>query len=247
MVKYAMAIDLDSCTGCRACMIACKVENNTPQAHFWMYTYRFEVGEYPDTRVYFMPRPCQHCDNAPCVKVCPVGARYKRKDGLTVTDTERCIGCRYCQVACPYGVNYFNWKDPAKAQYLDWGTEAAREATGGAVPSYQNPDLDLKYGSEQRHIAGGGHEKGIIGKCTFCVHRIEKGLTTACANICPVNAIKFGDLEDSQSEVSQFLRGKPHFHLLDEVGTKPRVYYVGGSPPGEDTRQIEAIKGEVKV
>ncbi len=105
MTKYGMVIDLDRCTGCRACMVACKVENNTPQANFWMYVFRYEEGEFPNTRVSFMPRPCMHCDNAPCVKVCPVGARYKRLDGLTATDHERCIGCRYCEVACPYGVN----------------------------------------------------------------------------------------------------------------------------------------------
>ena len=113
MARYGMVIDLDRCTGCRACMVACKVENNTPEANFWMYTFRFEEGEFPNTRVWFMPRPCQHCDSAPCVKVCPVGARFKREDGLTLTDWERCIGCRYCEVACPYGVNYFNWKNPA--------------------------------------------------------------------------------------------------------------------------------------
>ena len=88
MTRYAMVIDLERCTGCRTCMVACKVENNTPEAHFWMYTFRYEEGEYPNTRVWFMPRPCMHCDNAPCVKVCPVGARYKRLDGLTATDWE---------------------------------------------------------------------------------------------------------------------------------------------------------------
>jgi molybdopterin-containing oxidoreductase family iron-sulfur binding subunit len=101
MARYGMVIDLDRCIGCRACMEACKVENNTPTAIFWMYVFRFEEGEYPNTHVWFLPRPCQHCDNAPCVKVCPVGARFKRYDGLVLTDFERCIGCRYCEVACP--------------------------------------------------------------------------------------------------------------------------------------------------
>lgn len=114
MPRYGMVIDLDRCIGCRACAEACKVENNTPTANFWMYVFRFEEGAYPNTNVWFMPRPCQHCDNAPCVKVCPVGARFKRDDGIVSTDWDRCIGCRYCEVSCPYGVNYFNWKAPTR-------------------------------------------------------------------------------------------------------------------------------------
>jgi len=102
MPKYAMAIDLERCMGCRACMEACKVENNTTEAAFWMYVFRFEEGEFPDVDVTFLPRPCMHCDNPPCVKVCPVGARHKQEDGLVLTDFERCIGCRYCEVACPF-------------------------------------------------------------------------------------------------------------------------------------------------
>jgi molybdopterin-containing oxidoreductase family iron-sulfur binding subunit len=243
MARYGMVIDLDRCIGCRACMEACKVENNTPTAIFWMYVFRFEEGEYPNTHVWFLPRPCQHCDNAPCVKVCPVGARFKRYDGLVLTDFERCIGCRYCEVACPYGVNYFNWKDPKKNYYLDWD---------GAVPPYQNPDLQRRFseervggGGRQRLVAGGGHFKGVIEKCTFCVHRLEKGLLPACVANCPTRALLFGDLDDPGSEVSQALKKKPHFRLLEDYGTEPRVFYVGGHPPAAQTRQIEAVKARV--
>jgi molybdopterin-containing oxidoreductase family iron-sulfur binding subunit len=236
-----MVIDLDKCTGCRACMVACKVENNTPQANFWMYVFRFEEGEFPNTRIFFMPRPCMHCDNAPCVKVCPVGARFKRGDGLTATDWERCIGCRYCEVACPYGVNYFNWKDPMKAMYLDWSDGDVAAVTGGEL-GYNNPDLDLTLGPENRRTAGGGHEKGVIEKCTFCVHRVERGEGPACAEVCPTGVIAFGDLNDKGSDVSRLLRMKPSFRLLEEVGTQPRVYYLGGQPPNERSRQIEEVK-----
>ncbi len=179
MPKYAMVIDLDRCTGCRACMESCKVENNTPESFFWMYVFRFEEGVYPNTKMWFLPRPCMHCDNAPCVKVCPVGARYKREDGLVAMDWDRCIGCRYCEVACPYGVNYFNWREPRNSYYLDWNDSELSPVTNGVAPAYRNPELDGTFGPERRHIAGGGHHMGVIEKCTFCVQRAEKGMTTA--------------------------------------------------------------------
>ncbi len=241
MARYGMVIDLDKCTGCRACMVACKVENNTPEGSFWMYVFRFEEGEYPNTRTWFMPRPCMHCDNAPCVKVCPVGARYKRVDGLTATDFERCIGCRYCEVACPYGVNYFNWGKPENSYYLDWHDADLLPVLGDAKFPYANPDLQLAYGPENRRIAGGGHSKGVMEKCTFCVHRLDKGLQPACVEVCPTKAILFGDLDDPNSEVSRLLKEKPAFRLLEEAGTSPRVFYVGQHHPGPDTRQIEEI------
>src|SRR3990172_2389898 len=194
MPRYGMVVDLDRCNGCRACMEACKVENNTPQTIFWMYVFRFEEGEYPYTRISFMPRPCMHCDNAPCVKVCPVGARYKRDDGLVATNADTCIGCRYCAAACPYGVNYFNWKEPKANYYLNWSApenaKALAPVTGGAVPPYKNPDLDSKWGKEQRMIAGGGHRQGGIEKCTFCVQRVEKGIKPACVTACPLSALR---------------------------------------------------------
>jgi dimethyl sulfoxide reductase iron-sulfur subunit len=245
MARYGMVIDLDRCIGCRACMEACKVENNTPEASFWMYVFRLEEGTFPDTRVTFMPRPCMHCDNAPCVKVCPVGARYKRDDGLVATDWQRCIGCRYCEVSCPYGVNTFNWKKPEKSYYMNWDSPAVNPITNGAVPPYQNPDLAGRFGPEQRRIAGGGHKKGVMDKCTFCVQRVEKGTLPACVTNCPMYALHFGDLDDPNSTVSKLMREKPHYRLLEEAGTEPRVHYVGGRPPGPHVRQIEPVKASV--
>jgi molybdopterin-containing oxidoreductase family iron-sulfur binding subunit len=244
MVKYAMAVDLDRCQGCRACMESCKVENNTVQGNFWMYVFRFEEGTYPNTEMSFLPRPCQHCDNAPCVKVCPVGARYKREDGIVLTDTDRCIGCRYCEVACPYGVNYFNWVEPKKAQYpvVNWEDEDLATVTSGAVPPYRNPDLDELQGPEQRHTAGGGHAKGVMEKCTFCVHRVDKGLDPACVATCPTNALIFGDTEDPDTPISRYLAEKRTWDLLEDAGTEPRVHYVGGSPPTHARVEIERPK-----
>lgn len=240
MTRYGMVVNLDRCTGCRACMESCKVENNTPRGHFWMYVFRFEKGTYPDSTMWFMPRPCQHCDNAPCVKVCPVGARYKREDGLVATDWQRCIGCRYCETACPYGVNYFNWRDPAEGQYL-------LGAEGNGSPPYANPDLADAYGPEQRRIAGAGHAAGVIEKCTFCVQRVEKGLDPACVTVCPVKALLFGDLDDPDSGVSRALVAQHSFRLLEEAGTEPRVFYVGGEPPSPEARETgaEAVRSGV--
>ena len=245
MVKYAMAVDLDRCQGCRGCVEACKIENNTVESVFWMYVFRLESGEYPDTKMSFLPRPCQHCDNAPCVKVCPVGARFKREDGLVLTDADRCIGCRYCELACPYGVNYFNWAKPEKRQYADYDHPEVEAVTGGVMPPYKNPDLDRLYGEEQRLTAGGGHFKGVMEKCTFCVHRLDKGLDPACVETCPVQALVFGDLEDSSSEVSTMVNERTHFRLLEEVGTQPSVLYFGGAAPSEDSREIETVKARV--
>ncbi len=242
MTRYAMAVDLDRCQGCRACVEACKIENNTPSSVFWMYVFRLEEGEYPDTQITFLPRPCQHCANAPCVKVCPTGARFTNDDGIVLTDYDRCIGCRYCEVACPYGVNYFNWRHPedAFADYqIDFGDAEVAEATGGFIPPYRNPDHDGPHGKEQRVTSGSAHMKGVIEKCTFCVHRVDKGMVPACVETCPVGALVFGDTDNAESPISTFLRGREHYRLLEDLGTEPNVYYLGGTHPSEKAREIE--------
>lgn len=248
MPKYAMAIDLARCMGCRACMVACKAENNTGRGVFWMYVFRFEEGEYPETHINFMPRPCQHCENAPCVKVCPVGARFIRDDGIVVTDADRCIGCRYCQVACPYGVNCFNWKDPRKNQYYDWDSGDAApvsRAVGNAVPPNRNPDFEKMNGG--RRVAGSGHSKGVMEKCTFCVHRVEKGHLPACVANCPVGVYSFGDLEDPTSDIRRKLRESEVARLLEETGTRPKVFYLNRPLPRGEVREVEPLLAEVKL
>jgi len=228
-------------------MTACKVENNTVEGNFWMYVFRFEQGAFPDTKMSFLPRPCQHCDNAPCVKVCPVGARFKREDGIVLTDPDRCIGCRYCELACPYGVNYFNWQEPEKAQYdiVDWKDEDLAQATGGLVPPYKNPDLDELWGDEQRRTAGGGHAKGVMEKCTFCIHRVEQGLDPACVETCPTDALVFGDIDDPGTPISQYVQEKRSWQLLEEAGTSPNIFYLGGAPPSSQVTEIERPKVKV--
>lgn len=251
MVKYAMVINLNRCMGCRACVEACKVENNTGRNIFWMYVFKREIGEYPNTDVRFMPRPCMHCDNAPCVKVCPVGARYKSETGAVLTDFDRCVGCRYCQVACPYGVNYFNWKEPVENQYFKWnegegegvyGSGSTKALTNGSIAPYRNPTFDEPHGAEKRKVAGGGHYGGVMEKCTFCVHRTDKGLEPACVANCPAFVYTFGDLDDPNSEVSQLLASKSSFRLLDHAHTHPRVYYIGAPLPLEHYVSLEGIQ-----
>jgi len=249
MTKYAMVVDLNRCMGCNACTQACKVENNTGKDIFWMHVFRVEEGNYPDSTWRFLPRPCQHCNNAPCVKVCPVGARYKEENGLTLTDFDRCIGCWYCIVACPYSVNYFNWSSPEKTQYYDW--EKDREIFGGkvevkAIPPYKNPDHEKLYGSEKRLVSGSGHYKGVVEKCTFCIHRLEKGLLPSCVQNCPANALHFGDISDPESEVSRLIATKRKFQLLEELDTKPSVYYLGAEL-SQETRPWASKKEEKAV
>jgi Fe-S-cluster-containing dehydrogenase component len=138
-------------------------------------------------------------------------------------------------------VNTFNYSDPKKSQYLDWKDPDIQDATGGAIPSYKNPELDERWGAERRHIAGGGHIKGVIEKCTFCVQRVEKSMDPACVETCPVGALTFGDIEDPESAPSKKLREKRAFRLLEEQNTNPSVFYIGTHPTNK-AREIERPK-----
>lgn len=218
-----MVIDLDKCTGCQACVVACKVENNVPfstpesessrRSISWMVVLTITEGTYPNIRQRFIPRPCMHCENPPCVKVCPVGATYKNKEGIVAQIYTRCIGCRYCTNNCPYTLKYFNYSRPR------WPTE---------MENYLNPDVS------RRGV-------GVVEKCTFCHHRLQKakeiaraeGRTLreedyipACAQTCPTGALIFGDLENPKSQVFLLSRSPRAFRLLEELGTEPKVFYL---------------------
>ena len=228
MPKWGMVIDLDKCTGCQACSMACRVENNIPfagpeqaeigRAKWWQEVLDREVvGHYPALEAQFVPRPCMHCENPPCVNVCPVGATYQTEDGLVAMDYDLCIGCRMCTIACPYAVRYFNWFVPQFPVPLD---------------RVLNPDVPVR-------------PKGVVEKCTFCIHRLraaqaraeEEGRELrdaemvnlpACNQVCPAAARYFGDLEDPGSTVSRLARSPRAFVLLEELGTEPKVYYLKG-------------------
>ncbi len=145
-------------------------------------------------------------------------------------------------------MNYYNWERPAEAQYsdiIDWSDADIQAVTAGALPPYKNPDLDFRYGEEQLRTAGGGHAKGVMEKCTFCVHRVEKGMDPACVATCPTDALVFGDTDDADSPISRYLLEKRSWQLLVEAGTEPSVYYVGGEPPTRSLTEIERPKATV--
>ena len=225
MPRWGMVIDLDKCFACQSCTAACRMENNTPvagkdqtdmgRAILWNEVLPFIEGEYPNVHATMLPRPCMHCDNPPCTKVCPVKATYKNDEGIVVVDYTRCIGCRMCTVACPYAVRYFNWYAP------EWPEE---------LKAHLNPDAEVQ-----------PRPKGVVEKCTFCIQRVRKarekaeaeGRTfnatdyiPACVQTGTGHARYFGDLDDPDSLVSKLAHSPRAYRLLEELGTEPKVYYL---------------------
>lgn len=208
--KWAMVIDLQKCVGCDSCTVACKVENRTPPGVSYNVVVEEEVGTFPNVRRINIPRPCMQCDVPACVTVCPVNATYKGDDGVVVIDADRCIGCRYCITACPYGARSF-----------DFGESYADEMQG--ADEVQAPEWGIDWGER------GGIWKAPVGtvrKCTFCAHRIPRGEEPACVETCIGDARYFGDINDPGSLVSVLAADPRSFRLKEEVGTEPNVYYL---------------------
>lgn len=210
--KWAMVIDQAKCTGCGYCTNACRANNDVAPNISWNRV--FKAGKV-GTKDTYISRPCMHCEHAPCVEVCMVKASYRRPDGIVMMDYDRCIGCRYCEVACPYDARKFNWE--------------ARTDTNEFIPTWGIAEVERR-------------PRGVVEKCTFCVHRIDTWMeqgympgedreaTPACVNICPVNARTFGNLKDPESKISKLIASSPTFRLRDELGTDTSVYYI---PPKE--------------
>ncbi len=226
-IRWGMVIDIDKCTGCGACMVACQAENNVAlnvsasnrtRTLNWMLVYRLTNDKpFPENEVAFLPRPCMQCGNPSCVSVCPVVATDKNEEGGIVSQIyPRCIGCRYCMASCPYHARYFNWFDPSWPEGLD---------------KVLNTNTSVR-------------PRGVVEKCTFCHHRWNEArelaradgrdpddlpdgaYVTACTACCPNGAITFGDLQNPRHAVHELAKSPNAFRLLERLHTEPQVYYI---------------------
>jgi molybdopterin-containing oxidoreductase family iron-sulfur binding subunit len=206
-----MVIDLRKCSGCDACTIACKAENQLPPGVVYRPVVQEEIGTYPNVGRRFLPRPCMQCESPPCTPVCPVGATWRRTDGVIAIDYERCIGCRYCLTACPYS-----------ARTTDLG-EFYTEGTPARQPYEEQVSPEYNAGFRR---ADGGSPMHNARKCHFCLHRLEAGQLPACVTTCIGHATYFGDANDPESLVAELIGQPEARRLKEELGTSPRVYYL---------------------
>jgi Fe-S-cluster-containing dehydrogenase component len=229
---WGMAVDLNSCTGCGNCAIACQAENNIQvigkeqvrnrRIMHWIRIDRYYSENPENPKVSFQPVMCQHCGNAPCENVCPVAATPHSEEGLNQMAYNRCVGTKYCVNNCPYKVRRFNWFQYVKNDKFDF---ASNSDLGRMV---LNPDVTVR-------------SRGVVEKCSMCVQRIQEKkqlaklegrpiadgeIKTACSQSCPGNAIVFGDLEDPESRISKLFKDKRNYHLLDELHTLPSLGYL---------------------
>lgn len=222
--RFVMVIDLSKCRNAQKCMAACNDAHHLrPEQH---HINVLKMQESADTPAYYMPKPCQHCDNPPCTAVCPVDATFKRQDGVVLIDNERCIGCRFCIAACPYSARVFNWKEPL----------------------FADEDKDKPYNVELNVP----QKKGTISKCLFSADRLREGKLPYCVSACPNGVYYFGDENEdavtngTTKETVRFrklLEDNGGYTLMPELGTKPRVYYLppkGKSYPFQDKDKEEA-------
>lgn len=203
--KFVMVIDLSRCKNVKACQASCNHCHHVEDAQNFVKIYPMKDAEH--TAPYWQPTICMHCDEPPCVKVCPVDATFKRQDGIVLIDSDRCVGCRFCMAACPYSTRVFNWGEP----------ELPAEVAS------------MKYDAE----TSVPQKKGTVGKCDFCPDMTRKGLLPHCVTACPNGVFMFGDiLEDSVTNgaetfrFSDLIKEKAGYRLMEDLGTKPSVYYL---------------------
>lgn len=215
--KFVMVVDLARCKNARKCITSCQKWHFLPEDREWL-TVKL-MKDSPDAAPYWFPKQCFHCDNPPCVKVCPVDATYKRQDGIVLIDNERCIGCKFCMAACPYSTRVFNWDEPD--QHLDL--------------------TKVQYSPE----AGAPAKVGTVEKCDFCPDRAREGLLPPCVEACPNGVFYFGDEnEDTVTNgeetlaFKQLITDRAGYRFAEDLGTAPRVYYL---PPRD--RQFPVERG----
>ncbi len=203
--KFVMVIDLSRCKNLKKCQSACNHMHHVHSDQNWIKIYPMQDAE--KTAPYWQPTTCMHCDEPPCVKVCPVDATFKRQDGIVLIDSDRCVGCRFCMAACPYSTRVFNWGDP------------------GLPDDVAKQDYNAETSTPQK--------KGTVGKCDFCPDMTRMGMLPHCVSACPNGVFFFGDLnEDSVTNGSETFRfsdlvkDKSGYRLMEDLGTKPSVYYL---------------------
>ncbi len=218
--RFVMVIDLAKCRNARKCIQSCQSAHHLKPDQYHINTLQIQDAE--NTAPYYMPKPCQHCDNPPCVSVCPVDATFKRPDGPVLIDNERCIGCRFCIAACPYSARIFNWLDP-----LDASDKMVVDKTDHQTKKQRDVIYDVELNVPQK--------KGTVSKCLFSSDLIREGKLPYCVSACPNGVYYFGDEnEDAVTNgttketvrLSKLLRDNAGYQLMEELGTKPRVYYL---------------------
>ena len=222
--RFVMVIDLSKCRNARKCMAACNEAHHLrPEQH---HINVLKMQDSKNTPAYYMPKPCQHCDNPPCTAVCPVDATFKRADGIVLIDNERCIGCRFCIAACPYSARVFNWAEPIHSLEDEGKT--------------YNVELNVP------------QKKGTISKCLFSADRVREGKLPYCVSACPNGVYYFGDEnEDAVTNgttketvrLSELLEANAGYQLMPELGTKPRVYYL---PPKNRTLKFNSTDDKIE-
>lgn len=207
--KWGMVIDLRKCVGCDTCTVSCKSENRTPPGMSYNIVLETMKGDFPNISLVNLPRPCMQCDKPPCVQVCPTRATYKLENGIVTIDNDRCIGCRYCMVACPYGARSYDFGDGYDQEMLGYNDVTSPE-----------------YGMDRGERKKGNIPEETVRKCSFCYHRLQRGEEPACVETCIGDARYFGDMSDPNSVVSKLAASPRAFRLKEELGTQPRVVYL---------------------
>ena len=205
MPQYGMVIDLKRCYGCYACVMACKTSNHTPPGVLWARLLQGEVGSYPNVVRQTLPVLCMHCDEPSCMEVCPTGATQKLDNGIVIVEKDKCMGCKYCVMACPYGARY---------SVEEWESYFPEGLPLSPYEEFTKAAFEEKSGV------------GVATKCDFCLDRISEGKNPSCVDACPANARIFGDLDDPDSEVSILIKKERGQVLNPELGNKPKVYYL---------------------